>query len=60
MNAFTLFSFLVLVGGIIVFGIGLILYWTTNPVTYWADAAIIIGLLFLLGSIMMLCVSVQY
>jgi hypothetical protein len=60
MHALTVASILLLIAGSLVLAGGLFLYWQTNPVSIWATALVIIGMLFLLGSIIMLCVSLQY
>lgn len=60
MHALKVTSILILLAGIGLFILGLVLYWTTNPISGWASASIMIGLLFLLGAIIMLAISEQY
>lgn len=60
MHALKFVSILLLISGALIFAAGLFLYWTTDPISGWAGGLIVIGLLFLLGSIIMLCVSLQY
>ena len=60
MHALKFASILLMLAGAAIFGAGLFLYWQTNPISDWASACIMIGLLFLLGSIIMLAVSHQY
>jgi hypothetical protein len=60
MNALTAASIGLLILGSIIFIIGMIVHWNTNPISGWADASITVGMLFLLGAIAMLCVSYSY
>lgn len=53
-------SILILIIGIIIFVAGLLVLYFGNPPYGTASALLIIGVLFLLGSIAMLCVSLQY
>lgn len=60
MHGLKLLSIILLISGGTVFAIGLWLYWITNPVSEWASAFTMIGLLFLLGAIILLCIGQQY
>ena len=60
MHPLKIVSILLLVSGATIFVAGLIVLWKTQPPYGWASILIMIGILFLLGSIIMLCVAQQY
>lgn len=58
MNVLRTTSIFLIVGGAIVFAGGIIVYWsTTSP---YGSVLTMIGLLFLLAAVIMLCISMQY
>lgn len=60
MHPLKIVSIVLLIAGAIIFTSGLLLFWKSQPPYGWASIFIMIGLLFLLGSIIMLCVAQQY
>lgn len=60
MHFLKIFSILLLIIGAILFVVGLIWYMQSGPPYGYVSAVITIGLLLILGSIVMLCVSLQY
>jgi hypothetical protein len=60
MNIFTLASIIIMILGIVIFGFGFFACWTNDITPYWGDVLIAIGMLFLFGSIVMLCISTDY
>ena len=60
MHPLKIFSIILLILGALTFSGGLWLYWITNPISGWASAFIMTGILFLLEAIVLLCVVQQY
>ena len=60
MHPLKIVSIVLLLTGAVVLAAGLIVMWTTQPPYGSASVLITLGILFLLGSIIMLCVSQQY
>lgn len=60
MHLLKIFSIILLIIGIIIVVSGLIWYWNASPPYGNISVIIIIGFLFMLGAIIMLCVSLQY
>lgn len=60
MHGLTIASIILLIFGIITFLSGTYLLWKTSPPYSVASLLITTGLLFMLGSIVALCISLQY
>lgn len=60
MHFLKILSILFLIVGIVFFVVGIIWYWNSSPPYGYTSALITIGLLFILGSIIILCISLQY
>jgi len=60
MHVVKIISIILLISGIIVFVGGLIILWRSTPPYGWASILILIGILFLLGAIITLCIGQQY
>lgn len=60
MHPLKITSILLFLAGAIIFFAGLLILWKGNPPYGTASVLIAIGLLFALGAIIMLCVSLQY
>ena len=60
MHLLKIFSILLLIIGVIILIAGLFWYWNASPPYGYISAVVIIGLLFMLGAIILLCVSFQY
>jgi heme A synthase len=60
MNWFKIASVLLLLGGLVLLVIGLAILNFLTEVPAWNTVIIIIGLLFMLGAVVMLCLALQY
>jgi len=60
MNLLSYVSIFVLIIGIIIFAAGLSVFWFMNPAPEYCSAIICFGLLFVLGAILMITLSVDY
>lgn len=60
MHPLKIVSIVLLALGAIIFAAGLIILWKAPPPYSWASIYIMLGILFLLGAIIILCVSQQY
>ena len=59
MNVVKIISIILLISGIIVFVGGIIILWRSEPPYGWASVLIFIGILFLLGANITLCIGQQ-
>lgn len=60
MNTLAIASIILLLTAIILFTIGLYGFWAIIPAPYWGVVLVMIGVLFMLGSIIMLSVATDY
>lgn len=60
MKSVKILSILLMVIGAALLGIGLAIYWYNIVIPGWANAFIVLAFIFLLSSIIILCLSQQY